>query len=66
MAYHPGTVLTDFSKSVIGQGSKPNRDKGILQPEEAMEQMTKLMGQITRDGPYGGKFYDWRGETVEW
>lgn len=70
VAYHPGTVLTSFSKAVVGQNAKPDPEHGRFGVEEALEKMTRLMGKVERDGEgtgsWGGGFYDWKGERVEW
>lgn len=67
VGYHPGTVLTSFSKRILGEKAKPNLDNGVLTPDQAIEHMTKLMGKVQRQGDeYGGKCWDWRGERVQW
>jgi hypothetical protein len=67
VGYHPGTVLTSFSKRVLGDKAKPNLDKGILSPEQAIEHMTKVMSKVERQGDnWGGKCWDWKGERVQW
>lgn len=67
VVYHPGTVLTSFSKRILGDKAKPNLDKGILSPEQAIEHMTNVMSKIKREGDqWGGRCWDWRGDRVQW
>jgi hypothetical protein len=67
VAYHPGTVLTSFSKRILGDKAKPSLEKGILTPEQAIEHMTKVMSQVKREGDaWGGKCWDWKGDRVQW
>lgn len=68
VAYHPGTVLTDFSKSVVGD-AKPDPEHGRFDIDQAIEKMTGLMGRVERgegEGKWGGRFFDWKGEAVQW
>jgi len=67
VAYHPGTVLTSFSKRILGDKAKPSLERGILTPEQAIEYMTKVMSQVKREGDaWGGKYWDWKGDRVQW
>jgi hypothetical protein len=66
VGYHPGTVLTSFTRPVIGD--KPaDPAKGLFEVEDAIGHMTKLMSRVRREEPeWGGRCYDWKGEVVEW
>ncbi|ORY27466.1 hypothetical protein BCR39DRAFT_538151 [Naematelia encephala] len=67
VGYHPGTVLTSFTRPVIGD--KPADPKhGVFEVDDAVSHMTKLMSRVKRDGDqvFGGRCFDWRGERVEW
>jgi hypothetical protein len=66
IAYHPGTVLTSFSKRVVGQDAQPDPDNGRFTVDQALDCMTGVMSQIRRDGDWGGGFVDWSGKRVQW
>ncbi|WVW80058.1 hypothetical protein I302_102031 [Kwoniella bestiolae CBS 10118] len=69
VGYHPGTVITPFTKPVIGD-AKPDPENGRFDIPQAIEKMTGVMGQVRRgDGEkkrWEGRCWDWRGERVEW
>jgi hypothetical protein len=67
MAYHPGTVLTSFTSPIIGT-PEPNPEKGVFTLEEAIEKMADVMKRANRyaDEDGGGRFWDWRGDRLEW
>jgi len=65
VAYHPGTVLTPFTRPVIGD-KKEDISHGLLSIDTAIEKMTGVMGKATREEGWGGKCWDWKGERIEW
>lgn len=55
IAYHPGTVASDFTKDYA-------RDK--LPPEAAAAHCLCLMSRLS--AAQTGRFYDWKGDEVPW
>ncbi|WP_460272331.1 SDR family NAD(P)-dependent oxidoreductase [Celeribacter sp. ULVN23_4] len=55
IAYHPGTVATKFTEGY-------SRDK--LSPDEAAEHLIEVMD--VRGPKDMGRFFDWKGEEVQW
>ncbi|WWC68730.1 uncharacterized protein I206_102664 [Kwoniella pini CBS 10737] len=68
VGYHPGTVITSFTKPVIGNDAVADPSKGKFEIDQAIEKMVGVMGQIKRDESkkWEGKCWDWKGERVEW
>ncbi|WWC60200.1 uncharacterized protein I303_102766 [Kwoniella dejecticola CBS 10117] len=68
VGYHPGTVITSFTKPVIGEHATPDPDKGRFDIDQAIEKMTGVMSQVKRDDPkkWEGRCWDWKGERIEW
>ena len=68
MAYHPGTVLTELSRPVVGSKATPKPDEGVFSVEQAIEKMIGIMRQARRgeSQEWGGGFFDWRGDRVPW
>ncbi len=67
LAYHPGTVLTPFTKPIIGdKGGKSDPSKGLFTPEEGREKMVEVLKKANREDGWGGGFYDWKGERIPW
>jgi hypothetical protein len=65
MAYHPGTVLTPFTRPVIGD-KKEDISHGLLSIDTAVGKMAVVMSRATREEGWGGRCYDWKGERIEW
>jgi hypothetical protein len=65
VGYHPGTVLTSFTRPVIGD-KQEDLGKGILGVDTAIHRMAEVMAKATSVEGYGGKCWDWKGERVEW
>ncbi|QUC20147.1 uncharacterized protein UV8b_04388 [Ustilaginoidea virens] len=58
LAYHPGTVRTDFSRPFWGRVP----EKQLFSPEYAVERMVAVVrGLDLRDR---GKCLDWKGEVI--
>ncbi|KAG6006175.1 hypothetical protein E4U21_007285 [Claviceps maximensis] len=63
MAYHPGTVRTDFSREFWGSMEGRGGGGGFLEVEEAVERMVGVVRglHVSRDR---GRCLDWRGEVI--
>ncbi|KAG6029211.1 hypothetical protein E4U19_001123 [Claviceps sp. Clav32 group G5] len=60
VAYHPGTVKTDFSKEFWGSAQA---GRGLLDVEDAVEKMVEVVRGLDGEEERG-KCLDWRGEVV--
>lgn len=65
VGYHPGTVLTSFTRPIIGD-KKEDISHGVLSVDTAIEKMTEVMAKATTGDGYGGKCWDWKGDRVQW
>ena len=68
MAYHPGTVLTSFTRPILGSDAKPKPEQGQFSPEQALAKLVNVMASATREGDkqWGGRFWDYEGKQVPW
>lgn len=58
VAYHPGTVKTEFTKDFWGSVPKEK----LFDVDDAAEKMRKVVWGLNRDD--GGKCFDWKGEEI--
>lgn len=65
VGYHPGTVLTSFTRPVIGD-KKEDLKNGLLGVDTAVERMAEVMKRATEEEGFGGRCWDWKGKRVEW
>ena len=68
IGYHPGTVLTSFTRPILGQNAKPDLELGRLSVDQAIDHMADVMSRANRSGEkeWGGRVWDWRGDRVPW
>ncbi|WWC97042.1 hypothetical protein V866_003919 [Kwoniella sp. B9012] len=69
VGYHPGTVITSFTKHVLGENIKPDPEHGRFNIDQAIEKMTSVMGQVKRGDEgkkWEGRCWDWKGDRIEW
>ena len=68
MAYHPGTVLTSFTRPILGADAKPSPDKGQFSTDQALSHLVEMMSQASRGGDkeWGGRFWDYQGKQIPW
>lgn len=58
VAYHPGTVKTEFTKQFWGSVS----EEKLFDVDDAAEKMRRVVWGLQRDD--GGKCWDWKGEEI--
>ncbi|OCF74899.1 hypothetical protein I204_03742 [Kwoniella mangroviensis CBS 8886] len=69
VGYHPGTVITSFTKPVLGENIKPDPEHGRFDIDQAIDKMTGVMGRVKRGDEgkkWEGRCWDWRGDRIEW
>ncbi|WRT65625.1 uncharacterized protein IL334_002570 [Kwoniella shivajii] len=68
VGYHPGTVITGFTKPIIGSNAKPDPENGKFDIDQAIQRMTGVMGKINRtdDDKWKGRCWDWKAEKIHW
>ncbi|ORX33647.1 hypothetical protein BD324DRAFT_666222 [Kockovaella imperatae] len=66
MAYHPGTVLTSFTRPILGAKAEPNPDKGQFSTDQAVEHLVSIMSKASREQEWGGRLWDYKGEQIPW
>ncbi|WWC87783.1 uncharacterized protein L201_002675 [Kwoniella dendrophila CBS 6074] len=70
IGYHPGTVITSFTKPVIGENAKPDPSNGRFDLKQAIDKMTNVMSKAKRhddaNEKWGGRCFDWKGERIQW
>lgn len=63
VAYHPGTVRTDFSRAFWDAYRRGGNNKQLLEPADAAARMMAVVRGL-RAREDGGKCFDWKGDVV--